>query len=249
MSPCLWAPGLKPRTMGRTGRSSPGSTPWAARGAVGLGRKDPQLCVGDKPPRTYRCSSMLALVLIALALGMSNLAASIGIGVAGPDRRLRLRIAVIFGAFEGAMPAVGLLIGHRAATMLGGNASTVGGTVLALTGLCGIITVIRNRQRGNEHAPTPSLSTPSSSTASGWGRLTVTGIALSIDNLVVGFALGAYHASLAVAAITIAAVSVAMSLAGLEIGGRLSARLGHHGELFAGAVLLVLGVAISRGAL
>jgi len=218
VSPCLWAPGLKPRTMGRTGRSSPGSTPWAARGAVGLGRKDPQLCVGDKPPRTYRCSSMLALVLIALAL-------------------------------EGAMPAVGLLIGHRAATMLGGNASTVGGTVLALTGLCGIITAIRNRQRGNEHAPTPSLSTPSSSTASGWGRLTVTGIALSIDNLVVGFALGAYHASLAVAAITIAAVSVAMSLAGLEIGGRLSARLGHHGELFAGAVLLVLGVAISRGAL
>jgi len=143
---------------------------------------------------------MLALILIALALGMSNLAASIGIGVAGPDRRLRLRIAVIFGAFEGAMPAVGLLIGHRAATMLGGNASTVGGTVLALTGLCGIITAIRNRQRGSEHAPTPS-----SSTASGWGRLTVTGIALSIDNLVVGFALGAYHASLAVAAITVSA--------------------------------------------
>ena len=35
------------------------------------------------------------------------------------------------------------------------------------------------------------------------GRLVLTGAALSIDNLVVGFALGTYHVSIAMAALVI----------------------------------------------
>ncbi len=48
----------------------------------------------------------------------------------------------------------------------------------------------------------------------GTARLLATGLALSIDNLVVGFALGIYQVSLAVAAVLIAAVCVAMSSIG-----------------------------------
>ncbi len=44
-----------------------------------------------------------------------------------------------------------------------------------------------------------------------------------MDNLAVGFALGAYRVSLPVAALVIGAVSVAMSLAGLELGARIGA--------------------------
>ena len=60
----------------------------------------------------------------------------------------------------------------------------------------------------------------------GAGRLLVTGLALSTDNLAVGFALGAYRVSITVAAIVIGAVSVALSLLGLEIGARIGTRAG-----------------------
>ncbi len=58
------------------------------------------------------------------------------------------------------------------------------------------------------------------------GRLLVTGIALSFDNLAVGFALGTYHVSLPAAAAVIGTVSVVMSLAGLELGARIGMRAG-----------------------
>jgi putative Mn2+ efflux pump MntP len=70
---------------------------------------------------------------------------------------------------------------------------------------------------------------------------------LSIDNLVIGFALGAYHVDLWIAAVTIAAVSTALSLLGLEIGGRVGARLGRRSELVGGAILVLVGVAMGVG--
>ena len=45
-----------------------------------------------------------------------------------------------------------------------------------------------------------------------------------------GFALGTFHASLALAAILIGVVSVAMSLIGLELGNRIGVRAGDRGE-------------------
>lgn len=79
--------------------------------------------------------------------------------------------------------------------------------------------------------------------------LLVTGLALSIDNLAVGFALGAYHVSVVLAAVVIGAVSVALSLIGLELGSRLGTRTGERGELIGGLVLIGVGIAIAAGAL
>jgi manganese efflux pump family protein len=79
------------------------------------------------------------------------------------------------------------------------------------------------------------------------GRLLVTGIALSIDNLAVGFALGAYHVGLPLAAAVIGTVSVVMSLAGLELGARIGMRAGQRGEFLGGLVLIGVGAAIGTG--
>jgi len=75
--------------------------------------------------------------------------------------------------------------------------------------------------------------------------LLVTGIALSIDNLAVGFALGTYHVDLAVAALVIGAVSVALSLIGLELGARIGTRTGQRGELLGGLILIAVGIAVA----
>ena len=52
-------------------------------------------------------------------------------------------------------------------------------------------------------------------------RLLLSAFALSLDNLVVGFALGAYQVSLLTGAAIFGAVSVVMTLAGLELGARI----------------------------
>lgn len=144
---------------------------------------------------------------------------------------------MIFGIFEGVMPVVGLLIGRSLAHGLGGTAKPVAGTLLGLAGAYAIVTELLGER---DSVKKQELTVR---------HLVLIGGALSIDNLVIGFALGAYHVNLVVAAVTIAGVSVALSLLGLEIGGQLGARLGRRSELVGGAVLVLVGVAIGVGLL
>jgi hypothetical protein len=81
------------------------------------------------------------------------------------------------------------------------------------------------------------------------GRLLISGFVLSLDNLVVGFALGTYQVDILTGAILIGAVSVAMSLAGLELGGLLGRWAGQRSEQMSGLILILVGAAIAGGAL
>lgn len=58
---------------------------------------------------------VLALLLVAVSLGLSNFAAAIGIGVAGTTPGTRLRVGLVFGLFEVGMPLLGLLLGQSLA--------------------------------------------------------------------------------------------------------------------------------------
>ena len=82
----------------------------------------------------------------------------------------------------------------------------------------------------------------------GLGRLLLSGLALSMDNLVIGFALGTYGVGVLAGALVIGAVSVAMSLAGLELGGLLGRWAGRRSEQMSGVILILVGAAIAGGA-
>jgi manganese efflux pump family protein len=185
---------------------------------------------------------VLAVLLVAVSLGLDNLAASIGIGISGIDARTRLRVGVIFGLFETAMPILGLLLGHSLASTLGHAAHWTGAALLIATGIYSLIQAIRSpeSQEGQAPADPPARQTR---------RLLVTGLALSIDNLAVGFALSTLHVNLAAAVAVIGAVSIVMSLIGLELGNRLGPRTGERGELLGGLVLIAVGIAIAAGVL
>jgi putative Mn2+ efflux pump MntP len=180
---------------------------------------------------------MLAVLLVAGSLGLSNFAASIAIGIAGVDRQLRARVALAFGLFEAGMPIIGLLLGRGLAHALG--------------------SLRPHHRRGAAHrhrrvhrcAGDPDGRRDPVRPRLRRHRLVLLAAGLSIDNLIVGFALGAYKVSIALAVIVIAVVSVAMSLIGLELGDRLGARVEHNSELLAGIVLIGVGVAIAIGLL
>jgi len=242
---------------------------------------------------------VLALFLVAASVGMSNLAASIAIGVSGVDARTRLRVGLVFGAFEAGMPVLGLLIGEQTAASLGHAARWVGAGLLIAVGLYALASAARaggpgpadDSIRGQAHeraqvrepvherahvqaqayppvrrqahgepgrfGAISSTTVPAAQAAGSTGRvqppgiihLLVSGLALSLDNLVVGFALGTYHASVALGVIVIGAVSVAMSLLGLELGAGIGNWAGRRGEQLAGVMLISVGIAIASGAL
>lgn len=181
---------------------------------------------------------MFALLLVAVALGLSNLAAAVAIGISGVRGRLRVRVAVVFGLFEAGMPLLGLVIGQSLADSIGGATRWVGGAILVLVGGYGAAQAWRGRDARDGSPPDWRL-----------GRMLVSGLALSVDNLAAGFALGVYHVSIALAALVFGLVSVAMSLAGLEIGARLGGFTGTRGELTAGLVLVAVGALMAAGAL
>src|SRR5882724_383917 len=133
---------------------------------------------------------MLALLLVAVSVGLSNFAASVSLGVAGVDARTRLRIALVFGVFEAGMPVVGLLIGARVASVAGDAGRWIGGALLIAVGVYAIVSSLR---APSTQSATDAAGHAAATLAGGNVRLLLSGLALSLDNLVVGFALGAYR--------------------------------------------------------
>jgi putative Mn2+ efflux pump MntP len=179
---------------------------------------------------------VVRLVLIAAALGLSNFAASIGIGLSGVDARQRLRVGVLFGAFETGMPIFGLLLGHRLARSIGSASSYLGGALLMAAGLYTVLGARATRSQPRTAPPTRTAP------------LIVMAAALSVDNLAVGFALGTQKEPIALTALVIGTVSVAMSLLGLELGDRMSGAIEEWSQEIGGGVLVLVGVAIAAGA-
>jgi len=186
-----------------------------------------------------------ALLLLAVALGLDNLAAAIGFGAGATGRvsgGTRVRIAVVFGLFEAGMPVLGLLLGHGLADSVGEAARWLGGAALIAFGVAGLVQARRDSGERVEGFPRRSG-------AQSIGRLLLTGLVLSGDNLAAGFALGAYHAGIVLAAVVFGVVSVAMSLVGLELGARIGAAAGERSELIACLLLIVVGAVIAAGVL
>ncbi len=181
---------------------------------------------------------ILTLVLIALSIGLDNFASSIAIGLSGIKQRDKIKIAVTFGAFETLMPIIGLFAGKQAASFLGTKAHILGATLLVLTGLYILIEGLR---KTNAHEAVVATK--------GAGRLLLAGLAISIDNLIVGFSLGTKKLSIPLAIIIIGVTSVTLAIAGMEVGKRLSTKTEGSSEYLSGIILIVIGLLIGFGIL
>ena len=175
---------------------------------------------------------MLALILAALAVGLGNFGASIGIGVSGATLATRVRVGLIFGVFEAGMPLVGLLAGKGVAREVGDVSGYAGGALLIAIGGWQLFQAFRAGQRAPLLPPTTA-------------RLLLTGFALSMDNLVVGFSLGSQHISLLQAIVVFASVSVCLSVVGLEFGRRIGAALEFGADYLGGIALMAVGVFVA----
>jgi manganese efflux pump family protein len=177
---------------------------------------------------------MVALLVVAVALGLNNFGAAIAIGVSGVDRRTEIKVATVFGLCDVVMPATGMLIGTGLAGPLGSAARWAGAGILFVTAVWGLVEALRG---GDDDTP---------QVWHGW-RLLVSGAALSLDDLAVGLALGTVRYPIVLAVSLFGLMSFVMSIIGLKLGGKLGTAAGEHGEVVGAIVLIGISGAMAMG--
>ena len=169
----------------------------------------------------------LKIVAFVLPLGLDTLAIAIALGLRGLSP---WRPALTFAIFEGIMPVFGIvlagIIGLRFATA----AVVMGGIILIGIGFH----AIREAMSGEEGAEGASFNSLRAAFAAG--------LAISTDELAIGFPLGASGLPIAGVLIAIALQTLVVTALGIAVGNRVGAALGRRASRYAG---VAAGIAFS----
>ncbi|MFN3323803.1 MAG: manganese efflux pump MntP family protein [Bryobacteraceae bacterium] len=167
-------------------------------------------------------------------IGSNNFAASLALGAMG-ERQRRIRIAAVFGVFEFLIPLIGLWLGRQAANVLAGVFELLGPLLLAAIGAASIYS-------GDRGHVDDSLGRAMTS----WRGLVALAATLSLDNLVVGFALGIRESPLKLAAY-IASFAILFTFVGLHLGDAAKRKRESYAKFASGFLLILLAVALWLG--
>ncbi|MBR6102988.1 MAG: manganese efflux pump [Ruminococcus sp.] len=177
-------------------------------------------------------------LLLGFGLAMDAFSVSLANGLNEPRMRLRkmLYIAGTFGLFQGLMPILGWFFVRKAAERFTAFEKYIPWIALILLLFIGgkmLIEGILHKEGEGE----PVRLTPAA--------LLIQGIATSIDALSVGFTIADYGFVRALAAaFIIAAVTLAVCMAGLKLGKRFGMKLAGKANILGGVILIGIGVEI-----
>jgi putative Mn2+ efflux pump MntP len=127
-------------------------------------------------------------------------------------------------------PLLGLLIGKTFTAHVGPWAEYLGPVMLCVYGVYVIYVARRGYAETSEQSRWMVLGVP---------------LALSLDNLVAGTSLGMIGYPLVLSVVVIGAMSALMSLAGLLLGNTAVKFLNIKSEVFAGVLLVVIGITLA----
>jgi len=163
--------------------------------------------------------------------------------------------ALLFSLAETLMPLLGLAIGYAASLLISNIMHFVGPLLLIGVGLWEVLDELGERMRKNEKPGSVEVIKPAASTQSSfhWGHQLLLALSVSLDELAVGFSLGALTSGQASSqpinpitlCIFIGLQGLLMALIGLTLGRMLRARLKSVKdwlELLSGFLLIALGI-------
>jgi putative Mn2+ efflux pump MntP len=143
-------------------------------------------------------------------------------------------IAGVFGGFQALMPLIGWVCVHTIVEYFHTFQAFIPWIALLLLGYIGGNMLREGLKGGEEEAP-----------AVGLRALLVQGVATSIDALSVGFTIAEYDFPKALCcALIVAAVTFAISMAGLVLGKKFGTRLAGKASILGGVILIAIGVEI-----
>lgn len=196
------------------------------------------------------------LLVTAMGLGaglaMDAFSMSLADGLHEPSMRRRriCLLAGVFAFFQFAMPMIGWLCVHTAASYFSAIQPFIPFVALALLLFIGG----KMLWEGLRPCKCEEVQTPDGETVTvcecpvtylGFGALIVQGIATSIDALSVGFTIADYNWLQAlVACLVIGVLTFFICAAGVVIGKKFGTKLEQKASVFGGAILILIGIKI-----
>ncbi len=176
---------------------------------------------------------MLYILLIAVSLALDAFAVSVtsGLTVKGFNVRHSLLMGAYFGAFQFFMPLLGWLLGSTVSRYVERYGPWISFALLAFIGGRMVVSALR----GGEEERVTVLT---------HRRLAALAVATSIDAFAVGVSFAFMQVNVWLSCAVIGAVAFALSVAGGQLGGKLSGVFRKRAELAGGAVLIAIGLKI-----
>ncbi len=208
---------------------------------------------------------MLHLLFLVLPLGLDTLGVSISLGIkshrssafthhtSGMQPPSWLVSALLFSLAETIMPLIGLLIGYAASLIISNVLHYIGPLLLIAVGLWELVEEAREqleKRKVSRAAPVKNAGSPSAplDKSYAWGQQLLMALSVSLDELAVGFSLGAVTTGRGVSplilCILIGLQGFIMTLLRLVLGRTLRSRLRalkDWSELLSGVLLIGLG--------
>jgi len=173
------------------------------------------------------------VIALVLPLGLDTFAIAAALGMTRLSAAQRIRISLLFAAFEGGMPVVGLLIGAGLGQLIGTWSEYI--AIVALAGL-GSYMLFGPEEKDEQRVK---------GLVSGTGFAVIgLGLSVSLDELAIGFSLGLLNVPVVPAIVLIAAQAFVVSQVGMALGGKVGAATREGAERLAGAVLIVIAAAL-----
>lgn len=176
----------------------------------------------------------LKLVGLVLPLGLDTFAVAAALGIAGLKGQDRLRVSLLFTAFEAGMPLVGFFGGRLVGQVAGNAADFVAIAILiALGGY-----MLRPGRDEPEEQRLNLLQRSRGIAAIGLG------ISISLDELAIGFTIGLLRFPILLILVLIGIQTFVATQLGIRLGARIGNRVREGAERVAGVALALLGLVL-----
>ena len=167
--------------------------------------------------------------LLVLPLALDTFAISSAIGLQRPPARVRARVTILFTAFEGLMPLVGVAGGVLVGDLVHDWSRWIAAAILVGAGLL----MLLNRDDDRNVARLAG--------STGWVQLLL-GLSISIDEIAIGFSLGLLGLPIWLVCIVTGAQALVACQVGLRLGHAVGERVRESAERAAGLALIGLAV-------
>ena len=175
---------------------------------------------------------MARTLALILPLSLDTFAIASALGMTKLTGAQRVRFGLLFAAFEGGMPVIGLLIGAGLGKIIGGWSDYVAIAALAGLGAYMLIGHDEDEERVRKLLGSSGVA------------VIALGLSVSLDELAIGFSLGLLSVPIVPAIVLITAQAFVVSQIGFALGGKVGEAAREGAERLAGAVLIVIAGAL-----
>jgi len=176
--------------------------------------------------------TLLSLLILGFVLSLDNARLAVALGAFDLGWRRALRVALVFGLWDGISPLVGLLIGRYFGKEIGEVAEFIGPVVLLVFGLYLVVQSLQSEAPEELDERWVLFGIP---------------LSLSLDNLLAGTGLGMLGFPPVFTAVVFGSMTAITTLLGLQLGGVVARFIPLRADLLSGIGLSVMAVVLALG--